>query len=228
MDPVTVRLSAQSRSCVWCDQPLLNKNQVVFCTNECNAQYIIRALPEELRKAVRQRDAGICEWCGRDDMHYALVNKVSAANGGGACGVDEMITLCSGCVDGFNPYTPAEWQDPKIPDMTTRKVWSSHKSPPQYRFLIAPVLYSHTKWARAVTAFKQERRFGVLASQRSHDHGRMCQLSLRWWKFRGRSRLRDKTIGELINDTIFDLESQLRGTALWIAHLRQQNLGYLD
>ena len=161
-------------------------------------------------------------------MHYALVNKVPAPHGGGACGVEEMITLCSGCVDGFNPYTPSEWSNPQVPDIATRKHWSSSKSPAQYRSLIAPVIYSHSLWARAVAAFKQERRFGVLASQRSHEHGLICQVSLRWWKFRGRSRIRDKAIGELINDTVFDLERQMRGASLWIVHLRQQGVGYLQ
>jgi len=214
--------------CAWCDSPLRGE-AVMFCTDECRQQYLVRAIQEDMRKAVRERDSGICEWCGRDDVHYAIVNKIAVSSGGGACGVEELLTLCSACVDGHNAIVIAK-STPAIPDMVTRTKWrglQAHQR--KWRHLIAPVLVSHTRWTRVLHDYAQGAfSMGVLASARSHEHLRMCRMSRRWWRWWLKDRHRDKTLQSLVSQTVVDLEAQMFGAIVWIGFLRKRKAGYLE
>jgi hypothetical protein len=82
--------------CRWCGQPATGRRKR-WCSDECVQEYEVRCSGSALRYAVWQRDRGKCSRCGRDCETWEAHHKHACKDGGGACGLDNVETLCVAC-----------------------------------------------------------------------------------------------------------------------------------
>ena len=104
--PYLNRNLAGEKICVWCGCPLTGR-KTRWCGQKCIDEYCLRNNGDTLRRRVHERDQGICADCGADcnsesgyshrygTWHAHHVNPVH--RGGGACDLDNMVTLCVDC-----------------------------------------------------------------------------------------------------------------------------------
>jgi 5-methylcytosine-specific restriction protein A len=85
-----------------------------FCSEACVNEWKIRTQPAFAKQLVRKRDDGICQICRRDCFEgrrdstdykrprgllglFEMDHIVPVVEGGGACGLDNLRTLCIPC-----------------------------------------------------------------------------------------------------------------------------------
>ena len=112
--------------CRWCGKDV-QPPKLTFCSEACVHEFLLRSDPAYLRRAVYERDHGVCSKCGLDtvkleqelrqlpvgaerdarklalgfpahrDSLWDADHVQPVAEGGGLCGLDNMATLCIRC-----------------------------------------------------------------------------------------------------------------------------------
>lgn len=82
-----------------CGQRLVGR-RTRWATSGCSdrafaAWAIIHGASDSVRGAVWERDRGRCAECGRVGMEWEADHILEVVNGGGACGLENLQTLCS-------------------------------------------------------------------------------------------------------------------------------------
>lgn len=214
--------------CLWCDYPISKKNQILWCSKECEKEYLERAKMEELRFAVQERDISNCENCGKFDPQYMIVPRFPVAQGGGSTGIDGVRTLCEQCfLSRAGEISPEEAARLEIPDIPAlRNAWrSSERRWRDLRYALGPVLVSGVRWHRILLEYQGGlRHLAKAAAERTREHFRLVQSHLRWWKI---IRKNSKKAHSLLAQTITSLEHQERACTIWSVHFRSRNFGAL-
>lgn len=105
--------------CRYCDKEITAPRRKSFCGNDCVHEFLLRRDFTYLRRVVFERDKGVCATCGLDTVKWwreqrrtdltkaaGLHGRMSAwdadhikpvVEGGGACGLDNIQTLCVWC-----------------------------------------------------------------------------------------------------------------------------------
>lgn len=217
-----------SHLCVWCEKGRTLKS-LLWCSDECQQQYLSRSKLEELRIAVQERDVNLCEECGKYDPHYAIVPRLNPLDGGGASGLDGVRTLCEQCLlDRAGELSSMDIQDPEIPEIRElRKAWrASGRRWRSYRYTIGPVIVSGIRWERLLRDYKNgAHHLAKHCSYRNRDHFRLLQVTRRWWAI---VRRNSKNPHPLLVQTIEAIDAQYHATIKWAAYFRERGLGALD
>lgn len=215
------------RTCFWCDAPLLRLEES-WCSKECEHAYTTRARHEDLRLQLIDRDAAICEECGKHEIHYVMGPRVAVSKGGGSCGVDMMRTLCEPCMlSGVG--TVVDVERPPLPTTvnTLRRLWKAasdrHR---RIRYALGPTIVSGVNWARALEDWcKGKRQIGPIAYGRTNSHLRLVLTSLRWFQI---VEANTEKPGRLLKDTLLSLQEQKELCARWAGYFRTQQIGVFD
>lgn len=217
-----------SEMCVWCGKGRIRKS-LLWCSEECQQQYLSRSQLEALRQTVQERDINLCEVCGKFDPRYTMSPRYPAGLGGGAAGIDGVRTLCEQCLlDRMAEITEAELNELAIPDvMPLRKAWrAAGRRWQAYRYSLGPLIVSGLRWQRMLTDYKNGAHHLLkAASYRNRDHFRLLQVTLRWWKI---VRKNSPNPHPLLVQTIESLTEQHRAVTVWAVHFRTKNRGVLD
>ena len=103
--------------CRWCGREITDVRRTTFCSGSrarfwrgdvvwlgtgCVHEWLIRSNPGYARQCVYARDRGVCGRCGLDTggcsgKLWQAHHRVAVAEGGGSCGLDNLLTLCHGC-----------------------------------------------------------------------------------------------------------------------------------
>ena len=104
------------RRCRWCGEEVARPRRE-WCSQECVDEYLIRTDAKTARRAVWERDRGICQLCGVDLTFpeasgvweraregwpsgrtlWEADHRVAVADGGGMCGLDGLQVVCCRC-----------------------------------------------------------------------------------------------------------------------------------
>jgi len=84
-----------------CGRPLTGR-RTVWASDECQnsavRRYrIIKGDMQEIRRALQERDQGVCQSCGARNCAWEAHHRVPVSKGGGACDLDNLVTLCLQC-----------------------------------------------------------------------------------------------------------------------------------
>lgn len=99
--------------CRYCSKEVAGRRRT-FCSDACVSEWKIRTQPGYAKELVKQRDDGICEVCRRDCFAghrgtrahksrrglvslFDMDHRVPVIEGGGACGLENLRTLCRTC-----------------------------------------------------------------------------------------------------------------------------------
>ena len=75
----------------------LEGRKTSFCSPSCIHEWRIRSDSKYARDQVQKRDKGVCASCGEYDVAWQADHILEVVNGGGACGLDNLQTLCLRC-----------------------------------------------------------------------------------------------------------------------------------
>lgn len=221
-------ISGAGQLCLWCGVGR-NTRSLLWCSEECQSQYLARANQQDLRRLCQERDVNLCEVCGKFDPHYAVSPRLPAEHGGGAAGLDGVRTLCEQCfLESMDFLTPEEVKNPPIPDvMKLRRAWrATDRRWRSLRYTLGPVIVSGIRWTRILDDYKKGgHHLAKAAAYRTRDHFRLIQVTKRWWKI---VRKNSKNPHPLLQLTIDSLEEQHRCCAIWAIYFRERGQGALD
>lgn len=99
--------------CRYCRTEVSGRRRT-FCSDACVVEWKVRTNPGFAKELVKKRDDGICEICRKDcfegqrDSRYYnrrdgllwlfdMDHRIPVCEGGGACGLDNLRTLCKEC-----------------------------------------------------------------------------------------------------------------------------------
>ncbi len=89
--------------CRWCSRETPGPRRT-FCGPDCVHEWKIRSQPTYARSVVWGRDGGVCASCatqcgrtGESDTPWEMDHIIPVVEGGGACGLENLRTLCRPC-----------------------------------------------------------------------------------------------------------------------------------
>lgn len=92
-------LKRAERHCTWCGKPVTGR-RLTWCGQGCVVAYQNRCQPATLRRAVWERDHGICQLCGRD---VTLLNRYGQRDISSARAFYRQFGVCSNPSIGQKP-----------------------------------------------------------------------------------------------------------------------------